>query len=270
MIRVGHFGVCRRCGDARTRFGIYSGRRLPRSYYADIYGEMVKFVRVNSQHPAILKATEFFDSLLHDAGVLGQNFLGAKTFAMLYDRGTTGRDLLLECLSIATYQDRYRHNDAAFTPFVFVCGILKAGRGQNRGRHVKPRSGPQARYHVPGYRERAEIARMIRERLTPLFVNMLKFQREAERLRNAFLAEMSTEFVATCPACAVRAERRNLIEQRRAEALARGETPKPDMRYKVNRDAAGLGKPNPWGCKGTPKKADGEVTSVEANEVEEK
>lgn len=237
VVAEGYFGRCHTCRKNRTLYGQHSGRPLPRHYYADIYREVEKFCKFHAGHTALIAVVKWFDDLLEGSGTGRLEFLGSKSFGMLYDKHATGKDLLLECLSISTYRSRRPGTLAAFTPFVFVCGILKCATGAKRGPQAPRRAAPR-KYHIPGYAERHAIAAALREKLTPLFVAVATAQAETEKLRNAELSKLSTEFPLYCHGCKERAERRRQVEARRGKPvpISDPKDPNTDMRFKRNRE----------------------------------
>lgn len=213
VVALGKFGHCNRCATRMGIYGSYTGRKLPRIFYATQYAEAKKFVHQFASHPNIQASRAFLLSWLRKAQ-LGQPVPGQKAVAGLADRDnpeSIASAALVELLSLDWYS-RMHVGNPMLTPFMYANAFLRCYKGLPRGKERRGKRSPVKHYYISRL-DRAAIAKEISRFFHPLFFEAAAWRDREEKLRNAQLAAGNTSFPNLCQRCAYN-ERKRLERQR--------------------------------------------------------
>ena len=208
------FGRCTPCTDRMARYGSYTGRELPRAYYANEWASASKFVRRFRAHPNIEASRAWITNYLRDSQQ-GKPTEGQRSVARLADRGnieTIAEMALVELLAVS----KYAHTHAGsplLAPYMMARAFLKSYKALPRGTYASRHSSPPPPYRAPGRPDLEAISRELRK-LNSLFIEALAWWDREEVLRNAQLSAQSVPFPNLCERCTYNERKR--LEKRRA------------------------------------------------------
>ncbi len=218
---IGRFGRCFACSSRYARFGSYTGRPLPRSYYSNEWSAAAKFLRRFKDHPSVIASLEWIAKWLRDAQ-LGKPVPAAKAVARLADRGSIeeiSNLAMIELTALTLYAHKHA-GSALLTPYMFAVAFLKSYRGATRGHQKKPYSNPpRTSTYIAGRPERGAISKELRL-LNPCFIEMLAWFDREEKLRNAQFAAKNTPFPTLCDRCRCSERKKEEYHRRKGREAA--------------------------------------------------
>lgn len=207
----GQFGRCKRCEERNSRWGSYSGRELPRAYYANQWADADRFVRRFKTHAHIVACREWLEAWLRGAQA-GEDVPGKKAVGRLADRGNivaTAHAALVEIIAVNWYLQGHPGSPLVF-PLTMSHVFLKCFKGLPRGHTVRGQHTPEHRNYT-GAPDRRAIAKEL-QKLNPMLVEANEWRVREEQLRNEMIRNPAGPFPNHCTRCAYN-ERKNREHQ---------------------------------------------------------